>query len=171
MLGVIQPFPLMISGRQRRFLQGQSFCQSGGEPAYNGRPFHLVANAGAQRKSSLRATQVSAALVEAAEPVTTMPPVHLGRRSGSRIGHDAAPGAQHVQKRLLDVPEPRDLFLFESKILVLEEGRGDIGVRFDPSTGSGHRRLNELRGGKSLSLSKDRRVSNIGTRPNFDAPR
>ena len=27
-----------------------------------------------------------------------------------------------------------------------DEGRGDIGVRFDPSTGSGHRRLNEPRG-------------------------
>ena len=28
------------------------------------------------------------------------------------------------------------------------EGRGDLGVRFDPSTGPGHRRLNELRDGK-----------------------
>ena len=29
-----------------------------------------------------------------------------------------------------------------------EEGQGDLGVRFDPSTGLGHRRLNELRDGK-----------------------
>ena len=45
--------------------------------------------------------------------------VRGGRRLGPRICHDAAPGPQHVQKRLLDVPEPRDLFLLASEILLV----------------------------------------------------
>ena len=54
---------------------------------------------------------------------------------------------------------------------VRDEGRGDLGVRFDVSTGSTHRKLNELRGRRrrslslrSLSLSKGRRAGGWGRR-------
>ena len=115
MLGVIQPFPLMISGRQRRFLQGQSFCQSGGEPGYNGRPFHLAVDA--EVRKILAAGYLGVRIVGRGRGAghDDARPVGLGRR----IGHDAAPGPQHVQKRLLAVSEARDLFLLASEILLV----------------------------------------------------